>query len=65
MFTVLASTEDTSYFLQLTKQNKTKNLSHLLLYFSFDLAQPLFLSFLDQNFKMLLLHQFSMDCLET
>ena len=35
-----------------------------LLYFAFVLAQPLFLSFLDQSFKMSLLHQFSMDCLE-
>ena len=36
-----------------------------LLYFAFDLAQPLFLSFLDQTFKMTLLHQFSMDWLGT
>ena len=35
------------------------------LYFAFDLAQPLFLLLLDQNFEMLLLHQFSVDCLET
>ena len=37
--------------------------SHL----AFDLAQPLFsfFSFLDQNFKMSLLYQFSVDCLET
>jgi hypothetical protein len=36
-----------------------------LLYITFDLAQPLFFLFLDQNFKMTLLHQFSIDCLET